>query len=608
MGFYMKNVKTWYEYFKSSISREMPEDTINPTQEYPKLKTILKHFIPIIKQHWKIAVMCAVIPMLVSVAAIPVPMVARYLVDNIILTRNIHYFIPVLVVLGILKLIPIILQFLLKLLNLKFERSLTLELNKMIYEKLTALPKSFFDKNQTGYIMSRIMGNVQVIKWFFTDIYSSSFSTFIRFIAGLSFLFYLEWRLAILMVISLPFSFIGIRFLLKKNYVLNHYTSEIGSQAAASKHEVFNSISLVKAFSTEKQTVKKLLDLIKLDFKVSNEKMAFGVIENFIRDVVPLIIRVIVFVVGVYWIIKGEWELGSLYAFQSYMASVSAFPNSIVVLVKQFQNNKVSLERTSVLLDALPEENTETGIDVSRLKGGLEFNNVTFYYQKDKIILKNISFKINEGEHWAVIGESGIGKSTLISLIMRFYKPQEGAIYYDGIDAVEYNVRGIRRRIGYVSQATDLLKGTIFENITYGNRDAAMDDVIKAAKTASIHDFIDALPNKYDSIVGEHGVNFSEGQKQRISIARALVKNSDILIFDEPTSALDNVTEASIYSSIPKYQQGKTVITIAHRLSTIKNADKILLLAPNNEYFIGKHSELFHNNDIYKEFFNTIAD
>ncbi len=604
----MKNVKTWYEYFKSSISREMPEDSINESQEYPKLKTLLKHFTPVIKQHWKIAILCAIIPMLSSVATIPIPMAGRYLVDNVILTKNIHYFIPVLIVIGILKLIPILLQFLLRFLNLKFERSLTLELNKIVYEKLMALPKSFFDKNQTGYIMSRTMGNVQVIKWFFTDIYSSFFSTFIRFIAGLSLLFYLEWRLAVLMVISLPFSFIGIRFLLKKNYVLNHYSSELNSKSAASKHEVFNSMSLVKAFSTEKQTVKKLLDLIKLDFKISNEMMAFGIIENFLRGFVPLIIRVIVFVVGAYWIIKGEWELGSLYAFQSYMTSVSAFPNAIVGLVKQFQGNKVSLERTSVLFDALPEENTDTGLCVSKLKGDLEFNNISFYYQREKVILKNLSFKIKEGEHWAVIGESGIGKTTLISLIMRFYKPQAGTIYYDELDASEYNVRSLRRRIGYVSQSTDFLKGTVFENITYGNKDAALDDVVKAAKTASIHDFIDALPNKYASVVGEHGVNFSEGQKQRISIARALVKNSDILIFDEPTSALDNVTEASIYSSIPKYQQGKTVITIAHRLSTIKNADKILLLAPNNEYFIGTHYELIQKNEIYKKFFNSISD
>ncbi|MCP4177877.1 MAG: ABC transporter ATP-binding protein, partial [bacterium] len=196
----MKNLKRWYGYFRSSISKEMPEDIMKVNEEYPKLRKLLKYFYPVIKKHWKVAVICAVIPSLVMLIAIPLPMVTRYLVDNVILAKNMSLLVPVLIVYGILKLIPIILNFILRFLDLRFERSLTLDLNRMVYEKLTALPKSFFDRNQTGYIMSRTMVNVQTIKWFFGNIYSSFFNTIVGFCVGLSFLFYLEWKLALLLV------------------------------------------------------------------------------------------------------------------------------------------------------------------------------------------------------------------------------------------------------------------------------------------------------------------------------------------------------------------------------------------------------------------------
>ena len=600
------HLKRWFGYFKSSISKELPEDVMKNNENYPKIRKILKYFSPIFRKHWKLAVLCAALPSLSVLINLPGPMVTRYLVDNVILAKNMSLLLPVLILLGSLKLLPMILQYVLRFFNLRFERSLTIDLTKMVLEKLTALPKSFFDRNKTGYIMPRTMANVQTVKWFFGDVYSSSFNTVVSFVAGLSFLFYLEWRLTVVLLAAMPFSFLGTRFIIRKNYILSHHNSEINSRAAAVEHEIYNSMSLVKAFSTEKQAVAKLIDLIRLNFTISNEMMAFGIIEGIIRGFIPLAVRFLVFIFGVYWIIKGQWELGSLYAFQSYMTKVSSFPDAIINSIKEFQNRKVVLERMSVLFEAIPEDNIDDGIQIARLKGDIEFRDVSFFYQKENYILKNISFKVRAGEHWAVIGTSGIGKSTLISQIMRFYKPQNGTILYDGKDASEYNIRSLRRRIGYVAQKTDLMSGTILKNIRYGNQEADIEDVIGAARAANIHDFIEGLPEKYESLVGEHGVNLSEGQKQRISIARALVRNPDILIFDEPTSALDNVTESSIYSAIPEYLKNRTTFTIAHRLSTIEAADKILLLADDNDYFIGNHEMLIKDNKLYRNFFLTI--
>ena len=196
--------------------------------------------------------------------------------------------------------------------------------------------------------------------------------------------------------------------------------------------------------------------------------------------------------------------------------------------------------------------------------------------EADNPVLNGVSFKANCGEHWAVIGKSGAGKTTLASLIMRFYKPCTGEIYFDGRNASEYNVRSLRKRIGFVAQHTELLSGSILDNLKFGNDDASFDEVVKACKIADIHAYIESLPEKYDTLLAEDGVNFSEGQKQRMSIARAIVRAPDILIMDESTSTLDSRTESSICTLLPEAVKGKTLFTIAHRLNTVKSADKII--------------------------------
>jgi ABC-type multidrug transport system fused ATPase/permease subunit len=200
----------------------------------------------------------------------------------------------------------------------------------------------------------------------------------------------------------------------------------------------------------------------------------------------------------------------------------------------------------------------------------------------------------------AIVGPSGVGKTTLMSLILRFYRPASGEIYFDGSPATDYEVGSLRRRIGYVSQSTLLLSGTIIENLRYGNPEANEEQVMQATKAAGIHEFIQRLPAGYKTEIGEKGVNLSEGQKQRLSIARALVKNPDILVLDEPTSALDSKTEKSIFSTLPSLVRDKTLFVAAHRLSTIKDSDSILLLNENRLIAVGTHKSLLETNEYYR--------
>jgi ABC-type multidrug transport system fused ATPase/permease subunit len=215
-------------------------------------------------------------------------------------------------------------------------------------------------------------------------------------------------------------------------------------------------------------------------------------------------------------------------------------------------------------------------------------------------VLQNLSFHAAPGEHIAIVGSRGVGKTTLISLILRLYQPTKGELLFDGRPASDYELSSLRQRIGYVPQSSLLLSGTILENLRYGNLEADEAHVVQAAKTAGIHKFIVGLPGGYHSLVGENGVNFSEGQKQRLAIARALIKDPDILILDEPTSALDSQTEHSLVAALKSMAQGKTLFLIAHRLTTVKNVSRILVLNEDHLVSMGSHQELMQSSEYYR--------
>ena len=296
---------------------------------------------------------------------------------------------------------------------------------------------------------------------------------------------------------------------------------------------------------------------------------------------IPGMARLATLAVGAVWIIRGSWSLGSLLAFQAYLAYVFGPAQFLASADLHLQKALAALQRVSALLNIAPEQNRTGTRSVATLQGRIAFQNVTFGYHNGEQVFTKLTFSIKAGEKAVLVGPSGAGKTTLLNLLMGFYRPDSGMIYFDGLPAADYHLGSLRRRIGYVSQQARLLSGTVFENLCYGNPRAAKRQVYEAARIAGIHDFILSLPRRYESRLGQKGINLSQGQKQRLCLARALVKNPDILILDEPTAALDEATEQSIFAALWAWAEGKTVLVASHRQSAVRQADRILWLNGN---------------------------
>ncbi len=594
-------MKTWLEYLKSGLARKAPEDRIAGGKTYAGIGESLRRHLPFFRRHWKKGALGAGFILLNALMAFPMPLVSRFVIDDVILGKQLSLLPWVLLLMAAIALFSRGMGLFQNWFFLRYSQDITLDIQKQVLEHSFSLPKVFFDKNQTGYLMARITGDIGGVTWFLSGSLVGILTNVLYFIGGIVLLFWLEWRLALAALGAVPVFLVVLRRFSDRMHALNHAGSEENARYMSRFQETLNSIPLVKAFAAEEKAVGGIMSGLRQVFRVSAERSVVSSVTGLALSSTPSLVNFCVFAVGAYWVITGHWSLGSLFAFQAYLGRVFGPAQSLSSTGLQMQNIRASLERLTALLDVVTEDNAGKGEMIEALEGGIEFRNISFAYDPKNPVLSEVSFRVSPGEHIAVVGPSGAGKTTLLSLLLRFYNPSGGEILFDGRPASDYNVRSLRQRIGYVSQSPILLSGTIMENLQYGNPDTTEEEVIRASRVAGIHEFIMGLPGGYGSEVGEKGVNLSEGQKQRLAIARALVKEPDILVLDEPTAALDGLTEKSIFQALPRQTRGKTLFVVAHRLSTVVDCDRILLLNENRLVAEGTHGELLRTNEYYRE-------
>lgn len=591
---------SWFAYLKEGLSRKPVEDRIGARGRTSSVKADLGNLRPYLDRHWRKGVLGLLLVLLASFLGLPQPLITRYIVDEVVLARQLGLLTGAVFLVIALALTEKVMSMLEAFYFARFEQYITLDIQHDLIEHTLSSPKSFFDTTQTGYLMSRVGLDVEGLRWFFSSTSVYIISNAVRFLGGLGLLFYLEWRLALIVLIILPGVVFAVHYFSAKLHILSQQGMEQQARISSHFQESLSSVSLIKAFASEARAVRHLMSELRRAFHISLEQTTVGSMANLTISAMPGIARAGVLALGAYWVIQDKWTLGSLLAFQAYLGYVSGPTQFLATSNLELQKALAALRRVSALFDIVPEENTRTGQKIERLMGDVEFRNVSFSYDERDPVLKDVSFHVKTGERVAITGPSGVGKTTLVSLILRFYRPTEGEVFFDGLPASEYAVGSLRRRIGYVSQSTRLLSGTIMENLRYGNQDASEEQVLRAAKIADLHSFISALPAGYETEIGENGVHLSEGQRQRLSISRVLVKDPDILILDEPTAALDRATEESVMRSISTLVQDKTLFVVTNRLPVLRDSDRVILLNESRLVGIGTHQSFWETNDYYR--------
>lgn len=474
------------------------------------------------------------------------------------------------------------------------------DLRRDLYAHMERLSFSFFDKNRTGVLMSRVTNDLFEITELAHHGPEDLFISTVTLVGAFCIMCTIEWRLAVLSFAIVPFFLLFTIYQRRKmrraNLKLKAQTAEINAAIESG----ISGMRTAKAFQneeTEKAKFGAMNHLFVQAKSVYYKTMAtFQGGMEFSLSIMP----VLVIGAGGYFIMKGTVDYADLVAFTLYVTTFTTPVKKLVTFVEQFMQGSAGFQRFLELMRLEPEiQDAPDAQEMGTVRGEITFDHVSFRYQNQEDVLREIDLTIRAGEKFAFVGPSGGGKTTLCQLIPRFYDVTEGAVRIDGQDVRAVTQHSLRRQIGIVQQDVFLFADSVLENIRYGRPDATDEEVIQAARLAEIHEDILAMPNGYETYVGERGVMLSGGQKQRISIARVFLKNPPIVILDEATSALDSVTEARIQASFDRLCQGRTSIVIAHRLSTIRDASRIAVVDQAHIVEQGSHQELMARNGAY---------
>jgi len=474
------------------------------------------------------------------------------------------------------------------------------DLRLRMYHHLQRLSLGYYNTHQTGTILSTITSDIQTIQGFASSSTLDILVDMLTIVCMLGLMFWLNWDFTLIAVAVTPFLLLFVSRFKKAVKKATHEVRKEQSEIVAVVQQGLESMQVVKAFGQEK-TEEQLLE--EVSHATVSAALKARSVKALLSPVVTITVAACTAVVlwrGAALILKDAMTVGELTVYLAYLTKFFKPVKDLATMTNAIAQAAVGAERVRGILDTdtMMAEKPDA-LEPETLAGEVEFEHVAFGYDPATPILTDVSFRIKPGHFVGVVGPTGAGKSTIVSLIPRFYDVQAGEVRVDGKNVADYKLSALRHQIGYVLQETVLFRGTILENIAFGRPAATREEIIAAAKLANADDFISRMPKGYDTMVGERGSTLSGGQRQRIGIARVMVRNSPILILDEPTAALDSESEKLVIDALERLMKGRTVITIAHRLSTIRDADQIIVISNGIVAESGTHAELIALNGIY---------
>jgi len=474
------------------------------------------------------------------------------------------------------------------------------DLRMRVYQHLQKLSLGYYSTHETGTILSTLTGDIQTIEGFASSSTLNILVDMLTILCMLGLMFWLNWDFTLIAVALTPFLLLFVSRFKKAVKKATHEVRKEQSEIVSVVQQGLQSIQVVKAFGQEKAEEALLYGVSQAAVAAALKARKIKAILSPVVSTTVAVCTAIVLWRGAALILRGSMTVGELTVYLAYLTKFFKPVKDLATTTNAIAQAAVGAERVRAILDTtdrIPE--SSDGLQPETLEGQIEFNHIAFGYDSKFPVLKDVSFRVDPGQFVGVVGPTGSGKSTIMSLIPRFYDVQAGQVLIDGHDVRDYKLKELRDQIGYVLQDTILFRGTIRDNIAFGRPDASLAEIIAAAKVANAHDFISAMPLGYDTLVGDRGSTLSGGQRQRIGIARVVVRNSPILLLDEPTAALDSESEKLVIEALERVAEGKTVIAIAHRLSTIRNADKIVVISEGAAVEEGSHDELMERDGIY---------